>query len=69
MYFLPRNCVDPFSNELDRAIRMGDNRVPPKDAEYIGFKVPLKSTEFQTQLYPDYPALQPTMNFEEYKAG
>ena len=26
MYFLPRNCVDPFEHEIDRAIWLGDMR-------------------------------------------
>ena len=45
MTFLPRNCVDPWSKEVDRALRLAKDG-QKISAEYFTFKLPSKATEF-----------------------
>lgn len=68
MTFLPRNCVDVWSKEVDRSLRLSKDR-NMMNAEYVTFKLPSKATDFQDWLYPDYPALEPTIKFDEYAAN
>jgi WD40 repeat protein len=41
MYFMPKKCVDFTKNEINRAIR-----ITTKHAEWITFRLPLKSSDF-----------------------
>ena len=53
MYFLPRSCVNYWNKELDRAIRLTKTT-----AEYISFKLPLKTEDFQADLYPPHQSTE-----------
>ena len=66
MTFLPRSCVDVWSKEVDRALRLAKDG-QKVSAEYFTFRLPSKATEFQDWLYPDYPgSAEPTIKFDEY---
>ena len=45
--FLPKSVLDVQSNEVNRGVRLTNTTV-----EYVSFKVPRKSANFQADLYP-----------------
>jgi len=49
LYYMPTRYVDFMNNEIVRAFRMGTTT---NSAEFISFKVPRKTTEFQDDLFP-----------------
>ena len=61
-YFLQKKSVDIWEKEIDRAIRL-TNRY----AEFISFKLPLKSEEMNVYLKKEYYSSQPSLSHEEWK--
>jgi coronin-1B/1C/6 len=51
MYFMPSSSVNYWNKELDRAIRLTKNYV-----EHVAFRLPLKTEDFQADLYPPHPS-------------
>jgi coronin-1B/1C/6 len=51
-------------NEVNRAVRLTS-----KTVEYVHFKVPRKSGNFQADLYPPTRSDEPAMKFADYASG
>ena len=63
---MPVKYVDFLNNELVRGIRLG---ATSKQAEFISFKVPRKTSEFQEDLYPPFLAGEESQTFESWAGG
>lgn len=62
--FMPKRVVDVISCEAARAVRLTGKQI-----EYVHFKVPRKSGNFQSDLFPPCRSSDPASNFEEYWSG
>ena len=62
--FLPKRCVDVMSCEVAKGVRLTG-----KTVEYVSFKVPRKSGNFQADLFPPCRSTEPASKFEEYWSG
>jgi len=61
---LPKKACDLMVNEVNRAVRLTS-----KTVEYVHFKVPRKSGNFQADLYPPTRSDEPAMKFADYASG
>jgi hypothetical protein len=64
MYFMPKKTVDFMGCEIQRAIR-----ITSKQAEWITFKLPRKSGNFQDDLYPPCEAGKEAHSYEDWAGG
>lgn len=64
IYFMPKKCVNFMQCELQRGLR-----ITQKQAEWITFKLPRKSGDFQTDLYPACEAGKEAHSYEDWAAG
>lgn len=62
--FLPKKCCDLMVNEVTKGVRLTVNTV-----EYVSFKVPRKSANFQEDLFPPVRSSEPAMKYEDYHSG
>lgn len=62
--FLPKKCCDLMANEVNRGVRL-----TAKTVEYISFKVPRKSGNFQADLFPPTRSSEAAVRFEDYISG
>ena len=65
-YYMPTKHVDYLNNEIVRGFRLGSTS---KQAEYITFKVPRKTQEFQEDLFPPFHSGEESQNFESWAGG
>ena len=63
-YFLPKQAIDPMKKELLRGLRFTG-----KAAEFITFKVPRKTDNFDTDLYPKHRAMTAALKYDEWANG
>lgn len=61
---MPKKCVNFMQCEIQRALR-----ITQKQAEWITFKLPRKSGDFQSDLYPPCEAGKEAHSYEEWAAG
>lgn len=61
---MPKKVCDLMSNEVNRGVRL-----TAKTVEYVSFKVPRKSGNFQPDLFPPTKSSEPAMKFEDYAGG
>jgi len=60
--FLPKQALDVNIQEIRRAVRLNNQN----HIEYISFKVPSRTGAFNPELYPEFPANEPTVTSEEW---
>lgn len=65
-YYMPTKHVDYLNNEIVRGFRLGSTS---KQAEYVSFKVPRKTSEFQEDLFPPFFAGEESQNYESWAGG
>lgn len=62
---LPKHSLDPNKHEVGRSVRyLADNTL-----DYIGFRLPNRTGAFQEDLYPPFPANEPSNDIESWLAG
>ena len=61
---MPKRILDVMNNEVMRGVRL-----TAKYAEYVSFRVPRKSGNFQADLFPPCRSLLPSMQFADYWSG
>ena len=66
LYYMPTRHVDYMNNEIVRALRMGTTT---KTAEFISFRVPRKSTEFQEDIFPPCLSGEESQTHEAWAGG
>jgi len=64
MAFLPKRCLNVNECEIARALKLHTNKVEP-----ISFRVPRKSDDFASDLFPDAFAGEAALTSEQWLAG
>ena len=62
--FMPKKVVDLMANEVSRGVRLTKDSI-----EYVSFKVPRKSGNFQQDLFPPIRSGEAAHKFEDYIGG
>ncbi len=62
---MPKHCLDVDKHEVDRFVRMTNTGI----IEYISFKLPNRTGQFQEDLYPPFESNSAAASYAEWAAG
>lgn len=62
---MPKQCLDVEGHEVDRFVRL-DNK---GFIEYISFRLPNRTGQFQNDLYPPFQSNTPSSDYQEWASG
>lgn len=62
---MPKQCLDVERHEVDRFVRMTNTGI----IDYISFRLPNRTGQFQEDLYPPFQSNNPASTYEEWAAG
>ena len=62
---MPKHCLDVEKHEVDRFVRMTNTGI----IDYISFKLPNRTGQFQEDLYPPFQSNTSASNYAAWAAG
>jgi len=62
---LPKWALDVNGHEIARGARLSNC----KTIEYISFRLPNRTGQFQADLYPEFPGNKPAADYNQWAAG
>lgn len=65
IYMLPKWALDVDKHEVDRCVRLTNGQT----IEYVSFRLPNRTGQFQEELYPPFPSNKPANSYGEWASG